>query len=178
MASHPRRKKKRRCFDAQGKEIPCPKTKKGLPPLDGDELSSAPVIETTFEIRTEICKVDDELGLVFGWAIICTEMGEPYFDLQKDHALERAMVKAVTGFMKNSRTAKEMHSGERRGEVLHSMPMTAEIAKAFGIQTDKTGWMIAMAPDEAMLAKFKSGELTGFSIGGRRLRDRILEDAS
>lgn len=167
MASHPaepgRRKKKRKRY-----------ARKGLPNGGGADLTSEPVNETTFEIRSKITKVDEELGLVFGWAIICTEDGEPYFDLQKDHALEKGMVKAVTRFMQNSRAAKEMHQGEERGAVVHSMPMTAEIAKAFGIITKITGWMIAMAPDEAMFAKFKSGELTGFSIGGRRLKDRIV----
>ena len=133
--------------------------------------------ETTFEIRSKITKVDEDLGLVFGWALICTEDGEPYFDLQKDHALEKAMVRATTRFMKSGRAAKEMHRGGERGAVVHSMPMTQEIAEAFGITTKTTGWMVAMAPDEEMLAKFKSGELSGFSIGGRRIKDRIvLED--
>jgi hypothetical protein len=52
---------------------------------------------------------------------------------------------------------------------VHSFPLTAEIAKAMGVATKKTGWMIAMAPDAAMLQKFASGEYTGFSIGGEHL---------
>lgn len=132
--------------------------------------------DTTFETRTKVTKVDERLGLVFGWAIICKEGGEPYFDLQNDHALEQAMLKAATNFMVKSRVAKEMHDGEQRGDVIHSMPMTAEIAKSFGIQADITGWMIAMKPDADMFEKFKSGELTGFSIGGIRIKDRVLED--
>ena len=132
--------------------------------------------ETTFETRAKVLKVDEELGLVFGWAIVCTEMGEPYFDLQKDHIPDGAMLKAATDFMKNSRTAKEMHRGEQCGSVVFAMPLTAEVAKAFDIKTDRTGLMIAMAPDDEMLAKFKNGELTGFSIGGNRGIDRIVED--
>lgn len=172
------RRKKRRCFDASGKEIPCPESKKGLSNGGGVDLTLEPdtMIETAFETRAEVIKVDEELGLVFGWAIICTEHGEPYFDLQKDHIPDMSMLRAATDFMKNSRAAKEMHCDSRRGDVVFAFPMTAEVAKAFGIQTDRTGLMVAMAPDEEMLGKFKRKELTGFSIGGKRGTDRILEN--
>ena len=65
--------------------------------------------------------------------------------------------------------AGEQHSRMSAGTIVHSFPLTTEIAKAMGVSSDKTGWMVACAPDPAMLAKFKSGDLTGFSIGGRHL---------
>lgn len=130
-----------------------------------------------FELRAEVVKVDDNLGLVMGYAIICTEEGEPYFDLQGDHVPDDAMLKASLDFMRNSQVAKEMHTGEQAGMVVFAWPMTADIAKAFGILTDRTGLMIAMAPnDKAMLEKFQLGELTGFSIGGTRIKDEEVED--
>lgn len=128
-----------------------------------------------FQACGEVTKVDDELGLVFGWAIVCTEGGKPYFDVQGDHIPEDAMTKAATEFMANLRVAKEMHSGGMRGEIVHSMPLTAEVAAAFGITCAKSGLMIAMRPDAEMLAKFKSGELRGFSIGGRRGEDEEVD---
>ena len=121
-----------------------------------------------FEVAGEVTKIDEELGLVFGWAVVCLEKGQRYFDLQGDHITERAMLKASTEFMADLRVAKEMHVGGMRGEVVHSMPLTKEVAEAFGIESDRTGLMIAMRPDAEMMAKFKSGELKGFSIGGRR----------
>ena len=129
----------------------------------------------TFELRAEIAKVDESLGLVFGWAIVCTEDGSEYFDTQGDHIPEDAMLKAVTDFAKSSRVAYEQHSREEAGHVVHSFPLTKEIASVFGIECSKTGWMVAMQPDDAMLAKFKSGELTGFSIGGRRVEDEVVD---
>jgi hypothetical protein len=82
------------------------------------------------------------------------------------------MLKAALDFMENSQVAKEMHSGEEKGTVVFAWPLTTDIAKAFGIKTSTTGLMIAVRPhDDEMLAKFKSGELTGFSIGGRRIID-------
>ena len=126
----------------------------------------------SFELRAEIVKVDAALGLIMGYAIICTEEGEPYFDLQGDHVPEDAMLKAALDFMENSRVAKEMHDGDQVGTVVFAWPMTADIAKAFDILTRRTGLMIAVRPsDKGMLEKFQLGELTGFSIGGTRGED-------
>lgn len=124
----------------------------------------------------EVLKVDESLGLVLGWAIVCKKDGQPYFDLQQDYIPEDSMLKAAVDFMQNSRVAKEMHNGESMGTVLFAFPMTEDIAKAFGVETKTTGLMIAMKPDSAdMLAKFKDGTLTGFSIGGIRLDDEEVD---
>lgn len=121
-----------------------------------------------FQMDTSIIKVDEELGLVLGWAIVSKINGEPYFDLQGDHIPEDAMLKAATEFMLESRIAGDMHKVEERGSVVFAFPVTSEIASAFEIETKKTGLMIAMRPDTEMLEKFKDGTLTGFSIGGKR----------
>lgn len=129
-----------------------------------------------FEFRAKVLKVDQSLGLVMGHAIVCTENGEPYFDLQGDHIPEDAMIKAALDFMENSQVAKEMHTGVQAGSVVFAWPMTKDIAEAFGIKTERTGLMIAVRPDADMLEKFQLGELTGFSIGGERLEDEELDD--
>ena len=49
--------------------------------------------------------------------------------------------------------------------------MTTDIAKAFGLDTEKTGLMIAVRPEKEMLAKFRDGTYTGFSIGGWWLKE-------
>lgn len=123
-------------------------------------------------------KVSDELGLVMGWAIICTEKGEDYFDLHGDHIPTDSMIKAATDFMVHSRVGKDMHRGQQTGSVVFAFPMTAEIAKAFEIETDREGLMIAWKPDNPeTLGKFKSGEYTGFSIGGSYGEVEELPDA-
>jgi len=129
----------------------------------------------TFETRAVVLKVHEELGLVLGWAIVCTEDGEPYFDKQDDHIPEDAMLKAAADFMENSRAATEMHDRSEAGTVVFAFPLTEDVKKAFGIECKKTGLMIALKPDADMLEKFKSGELTGFSIGGVRGDDEIVE---
>jgi len=123
----------------------------------------------------EVCKVDEDLGLVFGFAIVSTMDGEPYFDVQGDHIPDDSMLKASTDFMLHSREAKEMHKGGKAGSVVFAFPLTAEVARSLDIVTKKTGLIIAMKPDAEMLAKFKSGELTGFSIGGVRGDDEEVD---
>lgn len=128
---------------------------------------------SVFELKCEVAKVDDSLGIVFGWGIICSENGEPYIDLQEDHIREPNMLKAAAKFADGDRVAKEMHQGGPAGTVLFVYPLTAEIAKSLGLETKRTGMLVGMRPVPEMLAKFKSGELRGFSIGGRGTRRRV-----
>jgi hypothetical protein len=129
-----------------------------------DELMTAKghVLEKKFSVA----KVDGELGLVFGWGIICEKDGAEYYDSQGDHIPFDVMLKGTSEFMANARVAKDMHSGEQIGAIVHSMPLTPEVAKAFKIDSSTYGWMVAMQPSADVLKQFKSGERTGFSIGG------------
>lgn len=127
-------------------------------------------------VRTSVCKVDDSLGIVFGWAVISSIDGTPYVDTQGDHIPEDAMLKAAADFMESRRALKAMHSGGSIGSVIFAWPMTAEIAKAFGADIGTTGLMIGVKPtDTDVLAKFRSGEYTGFSIGGVRIEEEEVE---
>ncbi len=130
---------------------------------------------TSFQINSQVAKVDEALGVVFGWAIISKQDGEDYFDLQGDHIPEEAMLVAATDFMKNSREAKDMHRGEEVGSVLFAFPLTEDIAKSLSIETKTTGLLIGMKPNADVLEKFKSGEYTGFSIGGSRIKDEVVD---
>lgn len=119
-----------------------------------------------FTRDSQVLKVDSDLGLVFGFAVVCEADGVPYFDAQDEHIPEQAMLKAATDFMSNSRAAKEMHQGDAIGKVLFAFPLTADVAKALDITTKQTGLLIGMRPGPGALAKFKDGTYTGFSIGG------------
>lgn len=124
--------------------------------------------------EVEFVKLNEELGLLLGFAIVCTEDGEPHFDLQGDHIPEDAMLKAATDFMQQSRAAKEMHRGDRIGDVVFAFPLTTEVAKSLSIETKRTGLLVGVRPTEEVLEKARKGEYRGFSIGGKRIKD---EDA-
>ena len=119
----------------------------------------------------QVVKVDRQHGIVFGWALVSTQDGQPYFDTQGDNIPEPDMLSAAVEFSK-CRVAGEMHEvgtdGQKvqKGEVLFAFPLTAEMASALDIVTKRTGLLIGMKPAADVLAKFASGEYTGFSIGG------------
>jgi hypothetical protein len=143
-------------------------------------------MKAEFSADARIVKIDESLGLVFGWAIVCKINGEDYYDLNVDrageHAGERvpehipedAMLKGAFGLMEVGAPGNEMHAGPDAGHYPFVFPMTSDIAKAMGIQTEKTGLMVAYKPPPAVLAKFIDGTYTGFSIEGSRLKSEMV----
>jgi hypothetical protein len=132
---------------------------------------------TGFTTRGEVCKVDDSLGLVIGWAVISKIGGQDHFDTQDEHIPDETMLKATLEFMESARTAKEMHRGDSAGEVVFGFPLTGEIAKALNIQTKQTGFIIGYKPSSPeILEKFRDGTYTGFSIGGKVDESHDVED--
>jgi len=156
--------------------------------LGNEDEKEAMTTVTDVNPSFRIAKVDDSLGLVFGWAVVCKVKGEDYYDLNVDwvgkHAGERVpehipepvMLKAALDITKvGTLPGNEMHEGPDQGHYPFLFPMTTDIAKAMGITTEKTGLMCAFKPPPGILAKFKPGpngeppEYTGFSIEGKRL---------
>jgi hypothetical protein len=129
---------------------------------------------TKTNIEGKILKTDDEQRMVYGWASVVTEKGEPVIDRQGDIIEADTLVKAVNEFMEHVRVGKAMHTGEQVGVVVHSLPITKEIGDALGIQSDREGWVVAYKVyDDAVWAMVKSGELAAFSIGGRAMKEEI-----
>lgn len=129
---------------------------------------------TKSNIEGKILKVDDEQRMVFGWASVITEDGEPVIDRQGDMIEADTLVKAVNEFMEHVRVGKAMHSGEQVGVVVHSLPITKEIGEALGIHSNREGWVVAYKVfDDSVWERVKSGELAAFSIGGRAQKQEI-----
>lgn len=127
---------------------------------------------TKANIQGQILKADDEQRMVYGWASVVTEKGEPVIDRQGDVIEPDTLVKAVNNFMEHVRVGKTMHVGEQTGVIVHSMPITKEIGEALGIQSDREGWIVAYKVyDDAVWDMVKSGELAAFSIGGRAVKE-------
>jgi len=143
---------------------------------DVSQTTEMHVAEIAKRFDAEVAKVDSDIGVVFGYAIVCKNGDDAYYDTQGDHITEQAMLEATSAYMQSDRIAKIMHKGEPIGTVLHSFPLTAEIAKSLGLSAAKTGWLIGFKPDSGdVLDKFRTGELSGFSIGGRRITEEVVE---
>jgi len=128
----------------------------------------------TKNIEGKILKTDDEQRMVYGWASVITENGEPVVDRQDDMIEADTLVKAVNEFMEHVRVGKAMHVGEQVGTVVHSLPITKEIGDSLGIQSDREGWVVAYKVyDDDVWAMVKSGELAAFSIGGKAIKEEI-----
>jgi len=148
-------------------------------PVDRLEALRAIVAEIigksmTKNIEGKILKTDDEQRMVYGWASVITEKGEPVVDRQDDMIEADTLVKAVNEFMEHVRVGKAMHVGEQVGTVVHSLPITKEIGDSLGIQSDREGWVVAYKVfDDDVWAMVKSGELAAFSIGGKAIKEEI-----
>lgn len=131
-------------------------------------------VRQKFEKTLDLIKVDDELGIVYGWGAIFTENGQEYFDTQGDAIDPAGAESAALDFMLNSRVAGDLHEREA-GVVPFVMPITDDVAAALELTTKRTGLAIGMKPSADVLEKFKSGEYTGFSVGGRRVEEIVIE---
>src|SRR6056297_3069470 len=127
---------------------------------------------TKANIEGKVLKTDEEQRMVWGWASVVTEKGEPVVDRQGDVIEPETLVKAVGKFMEHVRVGKQMHNGDQIGVVVHSIPITKEIGDSLGIQSDREGWIVAFKVyDDDVWSKVKSGELAAFSIGGRAVKE-------
>lgn len=126
------------------------------------------------ELRADILKVQSDQRLVWGWAYVCTVDDTLSLDHSGEFVTPSEMEKAATNFMLDVRVAKAMHQGGQVGEVVHSLPLTKELAQSLGIQSNKEGWIICMKiHDDAVWNNVKSGKLPAFSIGGRALKEAL-----
>lgn len=145
---------------------------------------------TFFEVRKD--QISDELGIVVGWAITCTKGGQPYYDLNVDregalkgqrvpeHISHAEMMKAAADFAEETDApGNVMHAGPDVGKFVFMFPFDNDIYKAlFNTTLDApiTGLAVGYKPPADVLAKFKSGELTGFSIEGWHEGSELVAD--
>lgn len=128
-----------------------------------------------FKTGFEFTKVDEDLGVIFGWALVSKQDGEDYYDLQGHNITEEAAVEASIDFMLTSQVQKDMHKGKRRGTAV-MFPMTSEIADAYGFDTGgRSGVMVMSKPDPDLFQLHKEGKRRGFSIAGFADRKGIEE---
>lgn len=124
-----------------------------------------------------VIKINEEQRMAYGWASVISEKGQVLVDTQGDIIEPNELVKFTSEFMSDVRQAKAMHGkwgydDKQIGEVLHSFPITKELADSLGIQSEREGWIVGVkVHDDEIWEKVKSGKLRAFSIGGMGMRE-------
>jgi hypothetical protein len=125
-------------------------------------------------ISFQFHKADATGRFVRGWASVAEVNGEPITDSQDDVLTMDELRKAAHKFVCDARVAKAMHKGAAVGEVVESVLVDDEFAKALGVKDSRRGWWIGMViNDESVRKRVRSGELKAFSIGGRGRRTKV-----
>lgn len=135
------------------------------------ELENAEELQTeAFTAELTVCKVSEEQQLVYAFASVIEENGEPVVDLHGDIISESELVKAAHRSFRRM-IGKEMHQGGQVAEIVESIVLTKELQKALGIDIGKVAWLVAMKIyDLDVWQKVKDGTLSALSIGGRGIR--------
>lgn len=131
-----------------------------------------------FTITCKVAKLDDTMGVVFGYALASTVDGgkTPHVDLQDDAILGGdELIKVALGFVEAGAASDVMHDENPDGFVPFVMPLTEDTKKAFKLTGDVDGIAIGMKPSAETFKRFQSGELGAFSIGGTGIREPLTE---
>ena len=127
--------------------------------------------DAQYSSSVKILKMDDEQRVVWGWASVATENGTPVFDSHGDHIPMSELTKASIDFMENIRVGKSLHHGDQVSAVIGCLPLSQELAKALGIQSDREGLIMGFrVHDDQTWNLIKSGDLPALSIGARGRR--------
>lgn len=115
-----------------------------------------------------ITKADEDQNLVFGWASVIEENGEPVYDHQGHRISEDELEKAFYRYAEEARVAGEMHDdyGEHVGKLVEAMVFTKAKQAALGIDLGKVGAWVGYRVNPAVFSKIKDGTYRMLSIGG------------
>lgn len=120
-------------------------------------------------IMAKITKTQEDQNLVFGWASVIEENGQPVVDSQGHVIGEADLEKAFYAYAQDARVAGEMHGdyGEHVGKMVECMVFTKAKQEALGIDLGKVGAWVGYRLSPAAFAKVKDGTYKMLSIGGR-----------
>lgn len=116
-----------------------------------------------------LTEVGVEGDTVYGFALISKIDGEPYYDLHGHYIPEDVVEKVAKSFSELPVLWNHVSDSAiyRIGKITSVFPLTTEIYKMLGVDNPAvTGLLIGIKVNKAILEEVKSGELTGFSIGG------------
>jgi hypothetical protein len=137
----------------------------------------ADIQKSEVHIEGKIAKLDSAKKLIFGWASVTVKSGETVTDLQEDIMDDSwELEKMAYRYVLHSRDGGVMHQERGVARLVESMVFTPEKLEKLGLPADSmpTGWWVGYRVDDAdVWARAERGEFTGFSIGGRGIRQKV-----
>ncbi|MBK4723448.1 hypothetical protein JJL56_31855 [Azospirillum sp. YIM DDC1] len=135
-----------------------------------------------FTLSANICKVDDDQRLVFGWFSIVEIDGQPVTDREGDRIAPNELEPAAYGHVLNARVASDTHVLIGVGKLVESCVFTVEKQQAMVASLIAMGipavmdlhcvgwWGGYYITDDKVWAEIKAGNYVSFSIGGTGTR--------
>lgn len=149
--------------------------KRHLSRLKGVQKSAPVRVHFTID-RSKVEKNDITGRYAAGFASVIEKDGKRVTDTQDDVIFWDDLKETAHDYIRNERVAKVMHDGEMVGEVVESVLIDDDFAKALGLTDPRRGWFIKMdIADPATRELNKAGKFGGFSIGGSGQRVDLTE---
>lgn len=139
-----------------------------------EERTEASGVDKAFSLTIE--KIAPDKQYIYGWASVSSLDGVDVIDKQDDVVPIEELEKGVYEFVKDSRTMRDMHSGERVGSMILSMIYNSDMEACGHVYKNAAGqkvhgWFVGFhVEDAATWALIKGGSRPEFSIGGRATR--------
>lgn len=131
------------------------------------------------KLQGKITKLDDENRLAFGWFSVANDKdGNKIVDSQDDVIPIEELEKAAYKFVLNSRVGGEMHETIGVARLVESMVFTKAKLEMLGLPEGSLpeGWFGGFyIEDDDVWQKVKQYEYPAFSIGGRAIREAMIE---
>jgi hypothetical protein len=139
---------------------------------DADQDDATKSFGTDFEV----CKVDADQRMIFGWASVSALDGVEIIDKQDDIIPVKEMEPAVYDFVLNVRKHGDMHDEVGTGQLVESMFFTPEKEKLGIVAKNEKGqvvhgwWTGFYVESDRVWKDIKAGKRPEFSIGGSAKR--------
>ena len=125
-------------------------------------------------LTVDIKKYDADKQQIFGWASVCTKIGEHIIDKQGDIIPVEALEPAVYSYILSSRDGGDMHTTRGVSKCIESMMFTKEKQDSLGIDLQQEGWWVGFLVEDPELWKsIRAGSRPEFSIGGAAVSKEI-----
>lgn len=131
-------------------------------------------MDDDFNLKFDIEKADPTGRLVTGWFYVQKDAAGQVVDYSGQTVDDIGVLREAAHDFMEHRIAKAMHGkdaaygSQPKGDIVDSIIIDDDVAKALGMTSSKRGWFGTMRVNDTAIQKdVRDGKLKQFSIGGR-----------